>query len=98
MPCRPLTQGRRALTAGKNVGGSESRRTRPSALRTQHVAKMLSFPLLVALSISICDAVNQVTACTASFCFKLDAVSAPGIPEVERRRMEVRGRVRVRGG
>ncbi|CAN0436504.1 unnamed protein product, partial [Ectocarpus sp. 12 AP-2014] len=30
----------------------------------------------------------EVTACTANFCFKLDAVSAPGIPEVERQRME----------
>lgn len=32
----------------------------------------------------------QITACTSSFCFKLDAVSTPGIPEVERQRMEVR--------
>ncbi|CAM9221923.1 unnamed protein product, partial [Scytosiphon promiscuus] len=30
----------------------------------------------------------EVTACTANFCFKLDTISAPGIPEVERQRME----------
>lgn len=32
---------------------------------------------------------SQITGCTARFCFKLDAVSAPGIPEVERKQMEV---------
>ena len=52
-------------------------------------------PSLTRCSLDICAAVNQVTACTASFCFKLDTVSAPGIPEVERQRMEVRELVRV---
>lgn len=40
-------------------------------------------PILSLVSIS------QITGCTASFRFKLDAVSAPGIPEVERQRTEV---------